>query len=289
MPHAACFQDLHRQAERAATPDANALADTLLNNEIARCGGMDDMEFCDLGISNHLASCHVIKRVRNRVGLLQALYWRACQQSTVWDLFLELVALGHVNPDALKFPIDLETCSEAIQSLKWYLACFEFPYYESHFDSDDRPYELWGSTTFDAPLTWLATMIVRGCTGDAAKIMKLVEESRCLGSINIEAYDYWLEACKNKSFTPNLEEGKPTGLTNGRRLPPFGFWLLHNIPVEHWTDECVGFVRCEYTSQFDSIEYIYKKFFNFSDEVILLAEDQEEDFAKDSDSMPPEV
>ncbi|KAI4224962.1 MAG: hypothetical protein L6R36_004276 [Xanthoria steineri] len=235
MPHDACFQDLHRQAER------------------------------------------------------EALYWRAHQQSTVWDLFLELVALGLVNPEALKFQIDWDTCSQAIQSLAWYLGCFEFPHYENEADCDDRLYELWGSRAFNAPLTWLATMIVRGCTGDAVKIMKVVTESRCLGSLNIEAYDYWLKACKNKSFTPNLDEGKPMGLSNGRRLPPFGFWLLHNIPVENWTDECVGLVRCEYVSKFDNIEYIYKKFFNFPDEVILLAEDQKENLAKNSDSMPPDV
>ncbi len=289
MPQAACFQDLHNRAERAATPDANALADTLLNNEIARCGGMDDMKSCDRAISNHLASCHVIKRVRNRVGLLQALYWRAHQQLTVWDLFLELVALGLVNPEALKFPIDLESRSEACQSLEWHLGCFELPYYENQIDCDDEPYELWGSRAFNAPLRWLATMIVRGCTGDAGKIMEVVAESRCLGPLNMNAYNIYFRGCKNKSFNPNLDEGKPTGLSNGRRLPPFGFWLLHNIPVESWTEECVGFVRCEYVSQFDKIEYIYKRFFDFPDEVILLAEDQKENFAKDSDSMPPDV
>ena len=129
-------------------------------------------------------------------------------------------------------------------------------------------------------------MIVRGCTGDAAKIMKVVEESRCSGSINIEAYEYWLEACETKSFTPNLDEGKPERLGG---LPPFGFWLLHDIPVENWTDEGVEFLRREYVSRFNNIECVYKEFFNFPDEVILLAEDQKENFAKDSDSMPPDA
>ncbi|KAI4092708.1 MAG: hypothetical protein LQ339_007842 [Xanthoria mediterranea] len=265
MPHAACFQDLHNQAERAATPDANALANTLLNNEIAKCGGMDDMKLCDRGISNHLASCHVIKRVRNRVGLLQALYWRAHQQSAVLNLFWELVALGLVNPEALKFPIDLESRSEACQSLEWHLGCFELPYYENQVDCDDEPYELWGSRAFNAPLRWLATMIVRGCTGDAGKIMEVVAESRCLGPLNMKAYDVYLRLCKNKSFTPNLDEG----LLEVPRLPPFGFWLLHDIPVKDWTDECVGVVRCKYISQFDHIENVYKQFFKFPDEIIM--------------------
>ncbi|KAL8649350.1 MAG: hypothetical protein Q9226_005611 [Calogaya cf. arnoldii] len=283
--NAAFFQDLHNQAEIAATPDAKALADTLIDNELAKCGGMDDMILCDRGISNHIASCHVIKRVRDRVGLLQALYWRARQQSAVWDLFSELVAQGLVDPKALQFPIDFYCPTEAVGIVQWHLVCFGLPFYENQVDCDDQPYELWGARPFNAPLRWLATMIVRGCTGDAVKIMKVVTESRCLGSLNMEAYDFYLRHCKNRCFTPNLDEGKPKEMGP----PPFGFWLPHNIPVEYWTEECIELVRREYVGKFDNIEYVYKKYFGFPDELILLAQDQEEYFAKHPDRNAPNV
>ncbi|KAL8882912.1 MAG: hypothetical protein Q9198_000158 [Flavoplaca austrocitrina] len=271
------FHDLGNQAERNATPSAKDLADSLIDGEISKCGGLDDLLPADKGIMDAIASSQVRKRPRDQVGLLHALYWRARQQLAALDLFSELVALGLLNPKALEAQVDHHGSTAAVSLVDQQLSCFELPRYEDNADCDDRPYKLWGPVSFDAPLRWLAVMIVRGCVCDMSKILEVVRDSRCLGSLDEEAYDKFLK--RNKSAYPisNPEELRPSGAIPG--FLPFGLWLPSNLPERDWTPEAVERVRCACVSKFNEIEYIYKMYFDFPESAIRLAKGREHFFA----------
>ncbi|KAL8977217.1 MAG: hypothetical protein Q9205_006932, partial [Flavoplaca limonia] len=68
------FHDLANRALREATYDAKTLAEGLIDAELAKCGGLDDGLHEDRGITDELASSHVMKRPRKQVALLHALY-----------------------------------------------------------------------------------------------------------------------------------------------------------------------------------------------------------------------
>ncbi|KAL8892990.1 MAG: hypothetical protein Q9192_005523 [Flavoplaca navasiana] len=271
-----CFQDLDNGAAQEATPDAKVLADSLIDSELVKCGGLDDSLHEDRSITNELASCQVMKRPRKQLALLHALYWRARQQSAVWKLSTYLVALGLLDPKALEAPVELHGLTDAVRNVWQQLCCFQLPLNEDNLDWEDYPYELWGSYQFSA-IRWLAIMITRGCIGDMAEIMEVIAGSRCLGSLNMEAYDNFLArlACdKSLCFTFNLDESKPLG--EDMVIPPFGFWLPNNIPAQIWTKEAMKHVCYETESKFNNIERAYKNYFNFPDNVLPLHKEQEQ-------------
>ncbi|KAL8844229.1 MAG: hypothetical protein Q9176_001404 [Flavoplaca citrina] len=271
-----CFHDLANRALREATYDAKTLADGLIDAELAKCGGLDDGLHEDRGITDELASSHVMKRPQKQVALLHALYWRARQQSAVWRIFPYLVALGLLDPKALEGPVELHGLTHAVRNVWQQLCCFQLPFNEDNLDWEDHPYELWGSYQFSA-IRWLAIMIVRGCIADMAEIIEVIAESQCLGSLNKEAYDHYLArlACdKSLCFTTNLDESKP--LREDRVISPFGFWLPNNIPPpQEWTKEAIEQVHCKFISKFNDIERVYKNYFNFPDNVLPLHKEQE--------------
>ncbi|KAL9037056.1 MAG: hypothetical protein Q9180_003943, partial [Flavoplaca navasiana] len=237
-----CFHDLDNRAAQEATPDAKVLADSLIDAELVKCGGLDDSLHEDRGITNELASSRVMKRPRKQVALLQALYWRARQQSAVWRLFSYLVALGLLDPRALEAPVELHRLTHAVRNVWQQLCCFQLPFNEDNLDWEDHPYELWGSCQFSA-IRWLAIMIARGCIGDVVEIMEVIAGSRCLGSLNKDAYDEYLAHRTSGCFTSNLDESKPLG--EDTVIPPFGFCLPNNKPPpEEWTKEAIEHVHC---------------------------------------------
>ncbi|KAI4268279.1 MAG: hypothetical protein L6R38_007905 [Xanthoria sp. 2 TBL-2021] len=79
-----CFHGLAIRAEREAAPNAKVLADIFIDNELAICGGLDDLRIGDLSDTEEIASSQIMKRPQNQVALLHALYLRTRQQSTDW-------------------------------------------------------------------------------------------------------------------------------------------------------------------------------------------------------------
>ncbi|KAI4266997.1 MAG: hypothetical protein LQ337_008572 [Flavoplaca oasis] len=268
-----CFHDLANRAAQEATPDAKVLADGLIDAELVKCGGFDDSLHEDRGITNKLASSQVMKRPRKQVALLHALYWRARQQSAVWRLFCYLVALSLLDPKALEAPVELHRLTHAVRNVWQQLCCFQLPFNEDNLDWEDHPYELWGSYQFSA-IRWLAIMIVRGCIGDMAEVMKVIADSRCLGSLSEEAYDAYLARPTSGCFTSNLNESKPLG--EDEVIPPFEFYLPNNVPPpREWTKEAFEQVHYKFIREFNHIERVYKGYFNFPDDVLSLEIDEE--------------
>ncbi|KAL8657110.1 MAG: hypothetical protein Q9226_002243 [Calogaya cf. arnoldii] len=260
------FEDLAIQAEKGATPQAKARADRLIDRELAKCGGLDNQEYDDIGIMNHIAASqlpHNRNRPRKQFALLQALYYRARQQFIVGTVFY-LVLRGLPNPKPLEAPVQLSGSTASVTVVSLLLASFTDPYKETEMYGDEHtPYKLWGPQVFTAPLLWLAVMIVRGCTGDPAEILRrvtdLVEETQWLGLLDEEGYDYWRSYYDHHrdDFVPNPDEQKPE---SGGGSRPFGFWLPSNIPAHDWTKTILEHVHRECTSIFDDIESVYKKY-----------------------------
>lgn len=148
-----CFHGLAIRAEREAAPNAKVLADIFIDNELAICGGLDDLRIGDLSDTEEIASSQIMKRPQNQVALLHALYLRTRQQSTVWDICAVLVAKGLLYPKALEATIDHLRNSAQVRTVHSLLSCFAYPFYENHVDCGEPPYEFWGSIPFNAPIS----------------------------------------------------------------------------------------------------------------------------------------
>ena len=87
--------------------------------------------------------------------------------------------------------------------------------------------------TFDAPVMWLATVIVRSCT-DWTRILDLLVTIPILGALNRTRAT---KVCgRRPRFTINPNEAKVEVVIS----PEFGFWLPHGLQVSEFADNFIG-------------------------------------------------
>ncbi|KAH0539144.1 hypothetical protein FGG08_004316 [Glutinoglossum americanum] len=176
----------------------------------------------DMGIPDDLLSLDRFSKTRKHSAieeLVRALSYRFRVQEEIFVIAKSLMHLGLLSHQALYRPMDLSRSTPSISSVVSSLRCFN---YVADAMSPERK-GLGGG--FDAPVIWLATVIVRSCTDWTRILDRLVTVQR-LGSLD--------QACAAKftssgpRFTINAREGEAMEVV----APQYGIWLPHGVSMK---------------------------------------------------------
>lgn len=143
--------------------------------------------------------------------------------------------------------------------------------------------KLWGFC-YSAPIQWLATMIIRG-SNDVNAIFEVIRASVFLGPLDLEEFETYKRNCKNKHFEVNPKERVPPPTWKGGPAGPYGFWLPHNIQGIN-EGQIAARAYTWSVNHFNIIEQTCKRFFNATDEQLLLEEDQEKYYNNHPERLP---
>jgi len=218
--------------------------------------------------------------------LLDILYWRARQQSAIWDVFCQLVARGYIQFSNLALPMAMSKTSEQAQSLSWLLQCFDGPAKESRLPVESRcPFQ---DSDFDLPFIWLATMVLRG-SGDMDGLLSTIERCEYLGALDMEAYEEWRQHCnhapKADTEADHMQCNPQEGFGKLKEPSQFGFWLPHGIGSADRGENFFDAIEKRHISRFDAIEEAYVEYFGLSQEDILTANQQESYYSQHPDKL----
>jgi hypothetical protein len=148
--------------------------------------------------------------------LVRALSYRFRFQEEIFVIAESLMHLGLLSHQALYQPMDLSRSTPSISTVVSGLQCFDYVAEAMSFERG----ELSGS--FDAPVIWLATVIVRSCT-DWTRILDRLVTIQRLG--NLDQVRVATFTSKGPRFTINAREGEAKEVV----APQYGIWLPHGV------------------------------------------------------------
>ncbi|KAL8705400.1 MAG: hypothetical protein Q9201_001472 [Fulgogasparrea decipioides] len=283
QPNESFFQRLYERASNPIPPEVAHAVDQVIADEFSKCGGDNEGFFEDVQCMDELVAVPLLKRRPvNKPALLHALYFRGRQQSAIWDTYCALVQKKFVDSRGLLVPVDFRTVSSAVGQVSRLLSCFEYVNrYVLPLNDQDQPYELYSYPGFPEPIRWLATMIVRGCS-DVTALFETIQKSMFLGPLNQEAYQKYMAADSDKSFTVNPLERQGKHL---KSTHPFGFWLPQGIQGES-QEAAYDSIYTDHIMRFNVIEKTFKQYFNITDKEIVLEEEEELSYKRFPEMLP---
>lgn len=131
-----------------------------------------------------------------------------------------VMALGLLSYEAIVMPMGLSQPTSSVSAVMDGLRCFEC--LERATNVNEGGFGI----TFDAPVMWLATVIVRTCM-DWTRILDL------LVTIPILGRQVW---GRRPRFTINPNEAKVEAVIS----PEFKLWLPHGLPISVFIDNFIS-------------------------------------------------
>ena len=194
--------------------------------------------------------------------VLKFLYYRGRLQSAVWDLFEILSERGLLDRNiCLREYVNFVGSTPPTRAVYKILKCFEGVVRE--FEQRPPPFKDWIHT--EAPLVWLAHMIARACA-DPNLVITEIQTTQILGKLRRNLYDSILHSHEPLSWTCDGNMGA------GRSASYFGFWLPHGLGSDP-----LAFPQLirKKIGAFNSIERVYKQWFDIPDTEICTEENQD--------------
>ena len=158
--------------------------------------------------------------LRNLIGVLK---YRFNLQERVFIVAESLMCLGLLSYEAIVLPMGLSQPTSSVSTVMDGLSCFEW--LERATDVNEGGFGI----TFDAPVMWLATVIVRSCT-DWTRILDILITIPILGCLNSTLIAQ--VCCRRPRFTIDPNEARAEAVIS----PEFGFWLPHGLPISVFID-----------------------------------------------------
>ena len=204
-------------------------AEVILSDEM----GLIDTNYsepADVGVTEMYFSLHKFpkgKKLDVLRDLIAVLRYRFNLQERVFIVAESLMALGLLAYEAIVMPMGLSQPTSSVFAVMDRLRCFEC--LERATNVNEEGFGI----TFDAPVMWFATVIVRSCT-DWTRILDLLVTIPILGRLNRTRAT---QVCgRRPRFTINPNEAKVDSVIS----PEFGFWLPHGLPVSQFVDNLMG-------------------------------------------------
>jgi hypothetical protein len=195
-----------------------AAAEVVLRREMEAID-TDWPDAADMGILDELLSLGRFPEPRKHRAveeLVRALSYRFRFQEEIFVIAESLMHLGLLSHQALYQPMDLSRLTPSISTVVSGLKCFDYVAEAMSFNRG----ELSGS--FDAPVIWLATVIVRSCT-DWTRILDRLVTIQRLG--NLDQVRIANFTSTGPRFTINAREGEAEKV----EAPQYGIWLPHGV------------------------------------------------------------
>lgn len=188
------------------------------------------------------------------------------QQSAVLDLFLILVERRFINAAvSLKAPINFRIPHDDVERVVRILRCFQEVdiIYGRRAEIGCSNF----SDYFEAPVRWLAIMIVRGCD-DAPKLLETIAFSKILGPLMDAELDTLRKGGK-------IRFNRDPDACVGTSPAYFGFWLPSGVGND---EASIPDVIYEQLQKFNEVEALCKEYFGLNDDELLLEEQQDKYF-----------
>lgn len=155
--------------------------------------------------------------------LIEVLIYRFNLQERVFIMAESLMALGLLSYEAIAIPMGLSQPTSSVSAVMDGLRCFEC------LERATKVNEGGFGITFDAPVMWLATVIVRSCT-DWTRILHLLVTIPVLSPLSRTRAT---QVCgRRPRFTINPNEAKVEAVIS----PEFKFWLPHGLLISVFID-----------------------------------------------------
>lgn len=235
------FNQASTNARRVLTPSNHALrslsstshppmqsytaAEVILSEEM----GLIDTNYsepADVGVTEMYFSLQKFpkgKKLEVLRDLIVVLKYRFNLQERVFIVAESFMALGLLSYKAIVMPMGLSQPTNSVSAVMDGLRCFEC--LERATNVNEGGFGI----TFDAPVMWLATVIVRSCT-DWTRILDLLVTIPILGPLNRTRAT---QVCvRRPRFTINPNEAQVEDVIS----PEFGFWLPHGLPIGVFID-----------------------------------------------------
>ncbi|PGH03444.1 hypothetical protein AJ80_08692 [Polytolypa hystricis UAMH7299] len=191
--------------------------------------------------------------------LLVSLYERGRQQSAILDLFLLLCERNFMDATiSLKANINFRLPHVDVERVVNLLCCFK----EADLIYRPQTTKHFGDY-FEAPIRWLAVMIVRSCA-DAPKLFQTIEFTGMLGKLIKPKLDA-LCTGGNVTFAPDPKA------CAGQSPSLFGFWLPSGVENEASIPDVIE----KQLEQFNGVEVFCKEYFGLSDDELILEKRQD--------------
>ena len=206
-----------------------AAAEMILDEEM----GFTDTEYsdgADVGVTelyfslNRMPKSRKISAIKD---LLAVLCYRFHLQERVFIVAESLMALDLLSYGAIYAPMNLSQPTASVASVMQGLSCFQ--YLEQATSVTEEGFGI----VFDAPVMWLAAVIVRSCT-DWTRILNFLTTLPFLGQLQNARVE---KVCQQRpKFKINSNEAEAKTAIS----PAYGFWLPHGESMSAFMDNFVG-------------------------------------------------
>lgn len=209
--------------------------------------------------------------------LLNNLYWRARQQSAVFDLWVILCERGFLKWENMETDIDYSNGQGDVGKVYRWLGCFTAVHEELRL-REDKPFSGFYPTEY--PIMWLAIMIIRGCSNDPHKIIETIHHTGILGKFDPALVPQFVHGYGDEPYVWNCDpkcHGLRPDMPNWK-MEFFGSWLPKDLGPDgtSWPGKIVD----KYMSRFWAIEKAYKEYYDAPDNTLVEERHQAEFLAR---------